>query len=396
MIIPIGTDYRFRHKPWMNYLLIAANLVVFAVPQFSKAAAGFETDSWMLHPEDPRLFQFFTSVFLHGGWLHLLGNMIFLWVFGNPLNDRLGHAGYLAFYLAGGVAAGIGYVLFSGQAPVLGASGAISAVTGAYLVLLPRARVTVLVFLLYLLIPFEVSSLFFLLLQFLFNVVSVYTELEGHGSGVAWFAHITGYIFGFVVAATMLATRILPRDPFDLLSLFRAGGRRVRYKQMVAGGFDPFAGLRRGGQGPQSRREEQDVPLAELPPQTAQEMQYRRQIAEAYAQHDLASAAEGYLRLLVFSPEAVLGRAQQLDVANQLMSTDRHLQAAQAYERYLRHYGNSEHGGDVCLMLGLLYRRYLREPLQARQRLEMAARLLRDPRKIELAQSELASLGPPV
>ena len=90
---------------------------------------------YYLHPDQPEILQFFTSVFLHGSWMHLIGNMIFLWVFGNAVNDRFGHVGYAAFYLAGGVLSGLGYVLLAGQAPVLGASGAISAVTGCYLVL---------------------------------------------------------------------------------------------------------------------------------------------------------------------------------------------------------------------------------------------------------------------
>jgi tetratricopeptide (TPR) repeat protein len=246
-----------------------------------------------------------------------------------------------------------------------------------------------------LLIPFEVSSLFFLLLQFLFNVASVYTELEGRGSGVAWFAHISGYVFGFSVAAGMLAARVLPPDPMDLLNLLRAGRRRLGYGQMAAQGYDPFGQVRRGGQGPFSRPvASRTVETATPDTQVAREMQLRQEIAEAFARHDIASAAAAYLRLLEVSPGAVLARPQQLDVANHLMSSDQHAQAAQAYERYLQHYGNSEHGGDVHLMLGLLYGRYLQEHDRARERLDMAMRLLRDPRKIELARSELASLGP--
>ena len=99
-------------------------------------------DHWMLQPQAPQLHQFFSCMFLHADTVHLLGNMVFLWVFGSAVNDKLGHAGYAAFYLAGGVIAGVGYVLLSGVAPALGASGAIAAVTGAFLVLFPRVRVT--------------------------------------------------------------------------------------------------------------------------------------------------------------------------------------------------------------------------------------------------------------
>ncbi|MCK4626573.1 MAG: rhomboid family intramembrane serine protease, partial [Phycisphaerae bacterium] len=142
-MIPIGTDRRLKHRPWVNYAIVAANIFVFIVLQQTRSdTPGVRT--YLLWPDKPEVYQFFSCMFMHGGWGHLLGNMIFLWVFGNAVNDSLGNVGYLAFYLAGGVIAGVGYVLLSGTAPVLGASGAISAVTGAFLVLFPRVRVTVL------------------------------------------------------------------------------------------------------------------------------------------------------------------------------------------------------------------------------------------------------------
>src|SRR5664279_2400778 len=118
MIIPIRTDYKLSRTPWVNYLIIAANVVVFLYSLTSAAAQM--TQAYVLSPDNPQLYQFFTSVFMHGGWMHLLGNMLFLWVFGNAVNDRFGNAGYLAFYLAGGVLAGVGYLLLGGHAPVLG------------------------------------------------------------------------------------------------------------------------------------------------------------------------------------------------------------------------------------------------------------------------------------
>ncbi|MCD6378262.1 MAG: rhomboid family intramembrane serine protease, partial [Planctomycetes bacterium] len=153
-MIPIGTDRKLKHTPWINYALVAINVFVFVFLQRARSDLP-ALRIYLLHPNEPELFQFVACMFMHGGWGHLIGNMIFLWVFGNPVNDRLGHVGYLAFYLAGGIFAGIGYVLLSGTAPVLGASGAISAVTGAFLVLFPRVRVMVLLFLFYLLVPIE-------------------------------------------------------------------------------------------------------------------------------------------------------------------------------------------------------------------------------------------------
>jgi tetratricopeptide (TPR) repeat protein len=227
-----------------------------------------------------------------------------------------------------------------------------------------------------------------------FNVFSVYAELEGRGSGVAWWAHIGGYSFGIAVAAAMLAARILPRDRFDLLNLLRAWRQRLGYQRMVAQGFDPFGyGPPPGIEAPSRRVEARGIESAVPDGEMAREMQFRREAAEASARHDLPGAAEAYLRLCGVNAQAVLPRSQQLDVANQLMSTDRHAEAADAYEKHLHHYGDGL-AGDVHLMLGLLYGRYLQEHDKARESLQKAITLLRDPRKIAVAQSELDSLGP--
>src|SRR5678815_1057917 len=140
MLIPIRTDSALRHTPWMNWGLIAANILMFGAQQVFKSIG----ESWHLSPSQPRIWNFLTYAFLHANSLHLLGNMLFLYIFGNNVNDKMGHLGYLAFYLAGAVFSGLGFVVLSpGNAPVVGASGAVSAVTGAYLVLFPRATVTV-------------------------------------------------------------------------------------------------------------------------------------------------------------------------------------------------------------------------------------------------------------
>ena len=123
-MIPVRTDRRLERTPWINYGLIVANVLVFVLFQKGRVADPL-VRMYLLHPDEPMAFQFLASMFMHGGWGHLIGNMIFLWVFGNAVNDSFGHVGYLAFYLAGGIIAGLGYVLLSGVAPVLGASGAI-------------------------------------------------------------------------------------------------------------------------------------------------------------------------------------------------------------------------------------------------------------------------------
>src|SRR5256714_12201480 len=125
MFIPIRTDTPLRRTPYMNYALIVANVVVFIV-QEAWLGNGSRLQPFLLQPRDPRLYQFFTYQFLHGGALHLIGNMLFLYIFGNNVNDKLGNFGYLGFYLAGGVFAGIAHVMTS-SSPVLGASGSTAA-----------------------------------------------------------------------------------------------------------------------------------------------------------------------------------------------------------------------------------------------------------------------------
>ncbi|MDY7010109.1 MAG: rhomboid family intramembrane serine protease [Planctomycetota bacterium] len=385
-MIPIGTDRRLKHTPWINYAVVAANIFIFIVLQQTRSNTP-AVRAYLLQPDRPEVYQFFSSMFMHAGWWHLIGNMIFLWVFGNAVNDSLGNVGYLAFYLAGGVIAGVGYVLLSGTAPVLGASGAISAVTGAFLVLFPRVRVTVLVPLFYILMPFEVSSLLFLLLQFGWNL---YASMTQPGGGVAYVAHSSGYVFGIVVVAGFLAIKVLPREPYDLLSMIRTWCRRRSYTQVVAGGYDPFS---RTPSRPARRWIGTRTTTAEAPTgPEAKELELRKQISADHARGDLASAAEGYLKLTQITDEALLPMNQQLDVSNYLMSVRQYPAAAGAYEQFLKHYANYEYIGDIRLMLGLIYGRYLHQDKKAEIHLNRAIPLLRETSKVDLARSELAEI----
>jgi membrane associated rhomboid family serine protease len=149
-----------------------------------------------------------TSQFLHGGWFHLLGNMLYLWIFGNNVEDRFGRVGFLVFYLAGGVLAGLSQVAIDpGSAiPTIGASGAIAAVLGAYFVLFPRARVTSLVFLGFFYQLIDVPAIivlgFWFVLQVIDGLASVGVTQTG---GVAVFAHIGGFVAG-ALAARIIVT----------------------------------------------------------------------------------------------------------------------------------------------------------------------------------------------
>ena len=153
----------------------------------------------------------FTSMFMHGSLLHLGGNMLFLWIFGNNVEDSMGHVKFVAFYLLGGVAALLGQTLIDPDAavPTIGASGAVAAVLGGYLLLYPRARVLTLIFLFIFFTFIQIPAMFFLVIwfgqQLLFGFLD-YANPTGGGGGVAYFAHIGGFLFG-LAAIKLFATQ---------------------------------------------------------------------------------------------------------------------------------------------------------------------------------------------
>jgi membrane associated rhomboid family serine protease len=142
MLLPLRTDSPLRTTPYMNWALIVANVAMFIV---QKVRPGIEP-GLELYANAPSLVTFITYAFLHANLPHLLGNMLFLYLFGNNVNDKMGHIGFLLFYLGGAVMAATGYLLTTDEGTLVGASGAVWAVTGAYLVLFPRAHVTIIYF----------------------------------------------------------------------------------------------------------------------------------------------------------------------------------------------------------------------------------------------------------
>jgi rhomboid family protein len=225
-VIPLRDANPTRRTPIVTLALIAACFVVF-VFELGKLASGgsdeldaFVTE-WGIVPArltaawasgtdvGAQALTLITSQFLHGGWLHLLSNLLYLWIFGNNVEDRLGRIGFFLFYLAGGSIAGLAQVAIAPEStiPTIGASGAIAATLGAYLVLFPGARITSLVFLgfFYQLIdvPAVVVLVFWFVLQLIDGLASLgVTDL---GGGVAFFAHIGGFVFGAVVGLIIRA-----------------------------------------------------------------------------------------------------------------------------------------------------------------------------------------------
>jgi membrane associated rhomboid family serine protease len=209
-MIPIGDDnVRGAGFPFINVLLIVINTLVFLY-EFTLDQNTLQAfiNHWGVIPTQilagNRLDTIFTGMFMHAGWLHLIGNMVFLWVFGDNIEDILGHFSYLIFYLAGGIAAAAAHIFFNptSSVPSLGASGAIAAVLGAYIIMFPRAKVRTLVFLGFFGWVTRISAIIFLGIWFaiqLFNGVAGLGVDTAQTSGVAVWAHIGGFVFGLVI-----------------------------------------------------------------------------------------------------------------------------------------------------------------------------------------------------
>jgi membrane associated rhomboid family serine protease len=389
MIIPLRTDSRLQRTPYMNWALIALNILVFVAFQRLPGIGGNRammrggddvTTRFELSPYDPQIAAFVTYAFLHANAMHLLGNMLFLYIFGNNVNDKMGQLGYLAFYLAGGVFAGVAYVLMeTAGAPVIGASGAISAVTGAYLVLFPRSNVTIFYFW-YFFGTYEIPSLWFILFFFVKDLIFNF----GGQDNVAHMAHLGGTVFGFTICVVLLSVRLLPRDQFDLVAMIKQWNRRRQYRDMVSKGYNPFEYGTRQRPGPPP------------PPDPRQEqiINFRTSALEAVGRHDLPTAAHLYLRLKEIDPQQVLPKQAQLDIANQLAGEQRFAEAADAYEAYLRVYPKAEQIEQIELMLGLIYARYLSNYERAKVFLDRAMLRLHDPSAQEMAREELARIQP--
>jgi membrane associated rhomboid family serine protease len=221
-LVPLRDDNPIEITPFVTYGLILANILVFlyeitlSPPQLERFL-----DLWAIVPQEltlslnqavlvqavPEWVTLFSSQFLHGGILHLAGNMLFLWIFGNNIEDRLGHVKYLVFYLGCGALAALTQWCFSANSgvPSLGASGAIAGVMGAYILRFPKAKITTLVPLGFIPLFIPIPAIFFLgfwfLQQALYGLLSLDASMNigMEGGGIAYWAHAGGFVFGAIL-----------------------------------------------------------------------------------------------------------------------------------------------------------------------------------------------------
>jgi membrane associated rhomboid family serine protease len=205
-MFPLSDVIPSRTTPYVTVGLIALNVLTFLYEtQLSPLELQLVAQVYGVVPAYFTWPTLVTSMFLHEGWMHVLGNMLYLWIFGDNVEDRLGHFGYLIFYLGAGAAAALGQVIVSAGStiPMIGASGAIAGVMGAYFVLYPHSRVLTVIFLVFFLDLIEIPAIFFLGIWFVKELFSGVGSLGARAlnGGVAFWAHIIGFSVGALVGA---------------------------------------------------------------------------------------------------------------------------------------------------------------------------------------------------
>ena len=213
-MFPLRDSEPSYSKPVVTTLLIVINVLIFL---FEFSLAPYYRDLFIrtygLVPDEFSFSSVFTSMFLHGGWMHVLGNMWFLWIFGDNVEDLLGHGKYLLFYLACGVAAALAQVLVdpTSRVPTVGASGAIAGIMGAYMVKFPHSRVHTLIFVFLFITTIDVPAwlmlIYWFFIQFFNGFGSIGYSHVSQGGGVAYMAHVGGFVAGALLIMLLVPRR---------------------------------------------------------------------------------------------------------------------------------------------------------------------------------------------
>lgn len=311
-VIPIATDQSARKSPRVTMFLVAANVLAYlwmlTVARGSDDALPAFVMRWGLSRAAFEPWQPITYQFVHdpGTIWHILGNMVFLWTFGSAVESRMGRPGFLAFYLAGGAVAGLLQIATS-AGPVIGASGSVSAVTGAFIALFPRARVAVL----FLFSVMPVPAMLLVALYFAADLLGAFGAGRG---GVGHMAHLGGTAFGLLVTMGLVATGVVRRNDMDLAFVIRQWWRRREMRRALeegAAGSGPWTANAAAGM-----RAVAEVSAADATRAAARQAARERAAAgESFARGDFVRAAASLESALALDPDAAEADESRLMLA---------------------------------------------------------------------------------
>ena len=364
-------------------MLLVVNVLVYALTELpgllgpggslmgSGLDAAMETErgqailgNLMLSRTDFHWWTLITYAFLHAGFWHILGNMITLWVFGQAVEDRLGRLGFLGLYLLGGIAAGLAHMAYT-PSPVVGASGAVAAVTGAFLIMLPQVHIRCLLFF-FIIGIYMIPAWAFIAFAIAKDFLMTGTGLSGN---VATVAHIGGYFWGIGVASLVLWLRLIPRESYDLVSMVRQYQRRQEMRAAAEEATRASKvrqqqnGRQGGGAAGAGAVLEVGVPNFTVSAADAKTMDIRSRLMAAIDAASWAGVPPLVEELIADRgeqhPLATLPRDKQLLLANGLLESGNAAQAARAYRQFIAAYKKDSELVKIKLLLGIVLARHL-------------------------------------
>ncbi|MHC4663697.1 MAG: rhomboid family intramembrane serine protease [Planctomycetota bacterium] len=348
LLIPIGDENYGDRRPYVNYVLIGLNVLVYL---FISLPAGKEYENMVIRygvvPGDLSLVTLFTSMFLHGGLIHLIGNMLFLYIFGDNIERKFGHTGYTFFYLFTGIVAGLAYYV-TGEAgrPAIGASGAISGVLGGYLFLFRKNRIKVLYWFYFFIGTFHITALWGIGLWIFWDVIS-YSFVLGSGvsSGTAHIAHIGGFAAGFGIAAALYLVGIIKLGE-------KGGAARAGWEKPETEGWHGRM-FSHGPQTPGPKAYRPSPVTEKKPDMDGKEV---RALAES---GNFSELMDSYRRSRIYHGIGTLPRHVEEEIGKRALAEGRFLVAASVFLDLTRHHGSGPNLGYYHGMLGIIHADHL-------------------------------------
>lgn len=360
MLIPIGTNVAHKRYPMVTFVLIGLNLLIFALQWALQRSAGSNTtgesvqiltealSNARLSGTDFHLYSLITYQFLHAGWMHIIGNMLFLLPFGKAVEDRMGHLGFALFYIGCGAFGGFMHTLFS-NAPVIGASGSVCAVTAAFIVLAPKTTTRVLL-VFFIIGVFQIPSMLLVAFFVLFDVINLLSSMAGaNADPTAWIVHLAGYASGFALTFILLKTRCIASTEYDLTEMLKQARRRREYKRVVSHGTQRFS---------------------ETPARLDAETKQRMKITESAEEGNLLVAADEFLQSFKKYPKLKLNQKLHVSLGNVLVRDGRIQEGVLVFERYLKQHSEADDRGEIALLLSAKYCRNLDNTKRGKELLE--------------------------